>query len=124
MRPPSQRTSLRLAIAITCAAILLSLSMRGRTLLHTEGPLHPWYHLALFITLGLLAYCSSAKLSVRVALLAAAVLFGLSIEYIEYIETIRYHNPIEWYDVRTDTAGVAIGAILGWVLSLKRNLSS
>ena len=111
---PSPRTSLRLAIAITCAAILLSLSTRGRIMLHTTGPLHPWYHFALFIILGILAVRSSAKPAVRVGLLICAAMLGLGIES---IEALRYHIPLEWYDVRTDTSGVIIGAILGWLLS-------
>ena len=105
---------MRLAIALTFAAILLSLSTRGRLMLHTMGPLHDWYHLALFIILGILAVRSSTKLSVRFALLAAAALLGLSIEY---IEAVRYQNLIEWHDVRTDTSGVAIGGFIGWLLS-------
>jgi hypothetical protein len=118
---PSQRTSLRLAIAITCAAILLSLSTRGRLMLHTEGPLHIWYHLALFILLGILAIRCSARPSVRLALLGAAALLGLSIEA---LEAFRYAIHIEWYDVRTDTTGVILGAILGWMLSRQKFLSS
>jgi hypothetical protein len=101
-------------VAITCAAILLSLSMRGRMMLHTEGPLHLWYHLALFILLGALAIRSSTKPPVRVGLLICLAMLGLGIEY---MEALRYGGSLEWYDVRTDTAGVAIGAILGWLLS-------
>jgi hypothetical protein len=82
--------------------------------LHTTGELHVWYHLALFAVLGLLAMRSSAKLSLRFALLAAACLLGLSLEY---MEAVHYHNPIELYDVRTDICGVAIGAVLGWMTS-------
>jgi len=118
MRLPLQRTAQRLGLAVTCCAILLSLSTRGRIMLHTEGPLHPWFHLALFILLGVLAMSSSKKPSIRLALLAGAGLLGLGIEY---MEVIRYGNPLEWYDVRTDTSGVAIGGILGWLLSRRSN---
>ena len=111
---PSHRTSLRLATAFTCCAILLSLSTRGRLMLHTMGALHIWYHLALFIILGVLAVRSSAKPAVRCCLLLCAALLGLGIES---LEAFRYRIPLEWYDVRTDIAGVAIGAILGWLLS-------
>jgi len=114
MRLPSQRTSLRLAIAIICAAILLSLSTRGRLMLHTMGPLHLWYHLALFILLGILAMRSSAKPAVRVCLLLCLTMLGLGIES---IEAFRYHIPLEWYDVRTDIGGIAIGGLIGWLLS-------
>ncbi len=115
MRLPSGRNAQRLALAITCCAILLSLSMRGRMMLHTEGKLHPWYHLALFIILGVLAMRSSSKWTIRFTLLAAAALLGLSIEY---MEAFRYSIPLEWYDVRTDTSGVGLGGLLDWVLSL------
>jgi len=90
-------------------------------LLHTEGRLHDWYHLALFIVMGILAMLSSRKPSTRFALLAVAALLGLGLEY---LEAVRYHNPIEWYDVRTDTGGVAIGGVIGWLLSRRKNLSS
>jgi hypothetical protein len=118
MKLPSARTAQRLALAVTCCAILLSLSTRGRMMLHTEGPLHPWYHLALFILLGLLAMRSSTKPFIRLALLAAAALLGLGIEY---MEAYRYAIPLEWYDVRTDTSGVVLGALLGWLLSRRSN---
>jgi len=83
-------------------------------MLHTMGPLHAWYHLALFAILGFLAMRSSAKLWVRFAWVAAALLLGLSIES---MEAFRYSIPLEWYDVRTDTTGVAIGGFIGWLLS-------
>jgi len=111
---PSGRTAQRLGIALTFAAILLSLSTRGRLMLHTMGPLHAWYHLALFAILGLLAMRSSTKLWVRFAWVAAAILLGLGIEY---MEAVRYHIQIEIYDVRTDTSGVALGGFIGWLFS-------
>jgi len=113
---PSSRTALRLALTVTFCALLLSFSTRGKMMLHTMGPLHPWYHLALFGFLGFLAMRSSQKASVRIALLIAAALLGLSIES---IEALRYANHLEWYDVRTDTLGVAIGALLGWLVSFR-----
>ena len=88
--------------------------MLGRSILHTEGPLHPWYHLALFAILGLLAFRSSPKPAVRVALLFCLVMLALGIES---MESLRYDIPLESYDVRTDSYGVAIGAIIGWMLS-------
>ena len=113
---PSGRSAQRLIIGITCAAILFSLSTRGKLMLHTMGPMHVWYHLALFILLGILAMRSSTKPGIRAGLLICLLMLGLSIES---IEALRYHIPLEWYDVRTDTSGVAIGAILGWLLSFR-----
>jgi hypothetical protein len=85
-------------------------------MLHTMGPLHAWYHLALFVILGFLAMRSSPKLWVRFAWVAAALLLGLGIES---MEAFRYSITLEWYDVRTDISGVAIGGLIGWVLSLR-----
>jgi hypothetical protein len=118
---PSGRTAQLLALTVTCCALLLSFSTRGKMMLHTMGPLHRWYHLALFIFLGVLAMRGSANASIRLAFLIAAALLGLSIEY---IEGFRYGNALEWYDVRTDTTGVALGCLLGWLISLRASKQS
>jgi len=94
----------------------MSLSGRSRVWLHSEGVLHVWYHLALFGVLGLLAIFSSERLSVRIALLITAALLGVGMEY---IETLRYSIDLEVNDICTDACGIAIGALLGWLLSFR-----
>jgi hypothetical protein len=103
-----------LAVVLACTAFLLSFSNDAKVWLHTTGRFHAAYHLALFATLGLLAMRSSTNPLKRSVFLAAAVLLGMGIEY---TEAARFQSVIEWNDVRTDTAGVALGAVLGWLLS-------
>jgi len=105
------RVSLWLAIALACLAFVLSLCGAPKVWLHTGGGLHTWYHVGLFATLGLLAMRSTASGWKRCVLLAAVALLGYGIEY---KEAARYDWPIEWYDVRSDFLGAAVGSVMGW----------
>lgn len=96
------------------AAFFLSLvSNHTKETLHTKGVLHPWLHFALFTLLGLLAMAASSQARIRVWLLAAAALLGLSIEY---TEAVRFVARFETFDVVTDTCGVLFGALVGYLL--------
>jgi hypothetical protein len=109
----SVRAALVLAIVLACTAFLLSLYAPDRSWLHSKGRLHIWYHLALFATLGLLATRASVRRSERDALLMAAGLVGV---VMEFVESSRYGGPLEWKDIGTDIFGVVLGGIAGWWL--------
>ncbi|QMV18679.1 hypothetical protein GOB94_08300 [Granulicella sp. 5B5] len=115
---PHHRTALLyFGFALAAAAFVLSLLPLGlKSALHTTGSLHPLFHLALFFTLGVLAWVSTTQGRVRLLLLAGAVLLGLSIEY---SEKVRFQIALEVYDIVTDTCGVALGAVAGWLLDRK-----
>jgi len=106
------RAVVMLTIALGAAALAVSQLNVARGLLNAQSHLHVWYHLGFFAALGLLAIFSSSRPSVRIGLLLFAVLIGVAIEY---GEVLRYHTDMEWYDVRTDATGIAIGAIFAWL---------
>ncbi len=103
-----------MALVLSVIALVLSQIAKARGWLHSRGALHVWYHLGLFAAFGLLATRTSLRPWMRLCWLGAAVLFGLGMEY---GEAVRYHSTVEWIDVGTDAAGVAAGAIVGWLLS-------
>lgn len=106
-------------LVLAIAAFALSLLPEGaKETLHTKGVLHAWLHLGLFAVLGALAIFSSNRTHMRLLLVACAMLLGLSIEY---SEAVRFHSAFEPYDVMTDTCGVLIGALAGWLLTRKRS---
>jgi glycopeptide antibiotics resistance protein len=92
-----------------------------RAWLHSGGRLHAWYHVALFLILGLLAMRASPRLSMRLCWLIVAVMLGFAMEC---AEAICYGSLMEWTDVWTDALGVVLGAAMGWLLSRRRAGSS
>jgi hypothetical protein len=94
--------------------VLLSLVANSRVWLHSSGELHIWYHLAFFAVLALLATRISTRTSTRFVWLIAFLLLGPGMEY---GEALRFHGYMEWNDVATDTVGVALGGLVGWLLS-------
>jgi VanZ family protein len=103
-----------LAIALGAAALGLSLIGRSRTLLHTTGSLHIWYHVVLFTVLGLLSLCASSSTSKRAEWVAWMVVLGFGIEA---SQAILNHTTMEWADVWSDAAGLVLGGVAGWLLS-------
>jgi hypothetical protein len=117
LQPRHRAALLYFGFVLAGAAFALSLlPLSAKNTLHTTGNLHPWFHLALFFTLGALALVSADSWRRRLLLLAGAVLLGLSIEY---TEKVRFHLVLEVYDIVTDTCGVALGAVTGWLLVRK-----
>jgi hypothetical protein len=102
-----------LALALSCAAVLLSLVADSRVWLHSSGELHVWYHFGMFAVLALLSVCISKRTSTRLVWLFAFLLLGPSMEY---GEALRFHGYVEWNDVATDALGVALGGLAGWLL--------
>jgi VanZ family protein len=102
-------------LTLAIAAFGLSLLPESaKRMLHTNGPIHPWLHLGLFTTLGVLAMLSSRSSRVRLPLLLSAALLGLAIEY---SEAMRFHAAVEVNDVVVDACGVLLGGVLGWLLA-------
>jgi hypothetical protein len=85
---------------------------RSRVWLHTTGKLHIWYHLVLFGVLGALAVRVSRRKSWRAVWLAAVVLLGLAMEW---LQARGNHVGIEWVDVQMDCFGVAFGCFAVWL---------
>jgi len=109
----SARLARVLAIALGCLVAGLSLVGRSRVWLHTRGSLHLWYHMGLFGVLGTLAMRASNRTSRRAMWLAAAILLGLAMEF---VQARASHAAIEWWDVETDCFGVALGCLAVWLL--------
>ncbi len=110
----SRNIAILLAIVLSCTAVLLSLVANSRVWLHSSGGLHVWYHLGLFAVLALLAVHISGRTSTRLVWLAVFLLLGPGMEY---AEAFRFHGWMEWNDVATDAAGVALGGIAGWLFT-------
>jgi hypothetical protein len=104
------------ALVLSVIAMVLSQIANARGWLHSRGAMHVLYHVGLFAAFGLLATRTSIRPWMRLCWLGAAVMFGLGMEY---GEAVRYHSTVEWVDVGIDTAGVAAGAIAGWLLSCR-----
>jgi hypothetical protein len=121
-QPRSRRQKIVLCLGLTLAfaafALSLLLPSDVKFRLHTQGALHPWLHLAVFSALGALVMLSTSRTRTRTFFLAGAMLLGLSIEY---AEAARFHSKFEFYDVVTDTCGVLIGALVGWLLTRKKS---
>jgi len=101
-------------IVLAAVAMVLSQVADSRHWLHTTGRLHGWYHFVPFAVLGLLAMFASPLLSTRMSWVLFAVMLGFAMEL---GEAMRYGGLIEWGDVRTDAAGVVLGAVAGWFIS-------
>ncbi len=114
VRPISGRAAAIYGVLLFCAAAALSQVGPVRTWLHSTGPLHAWYHVALFAALGALAVRVSMRPLPRLGWLAAAMLVGLAMEY---GECFRDGYPLEWVDVWTDCGGVLLGGAVGWLLT-------
>ena len=84
--------------------------------LHTKGRLHPLLHFGVFFFLGILSILASDKNRVRLLFVFAAIVLGVSIEY---VEKVRVVIPLELYDVVNDTCGVFVGALTGWIFARK-----
>jgi hypothetical protein len=76
--------------------------------------LHVWYHVGLFAVLALLAIYISRRMSTRLVWLLAFLLLGPGMEY---AEAARFNAAIEWNDVATDTVGVVLGGLAGWLFT-------
>ena len=109
----SGRVAILVAIVLGSVAFGLSQIGASRLWLHSYGDMHFVYHAALFAAFGFLAVLGSPRPWVRVCWLVVAVLIGLGIEY---GEVMRFGIAMEWFDVWTDLAGLAVGALGGWVL--------
>jgi ornithine carbamoyltransferase len=121
-QPRSRRQKIVLCLGLTLAVVAFVLSLLlpsdVKFRLHTQGALHPWLHLAVFSALGALVMLSTSTTRTRVSFLAGAMFLGLSIEY---AEAARFHSAFEPYDVMTDTCGVLLGALVGWLITRKRS---
>jgi hypothetical protein len=101
-----------LTVVLGMAAVGVSQMNFVRARLDRESHLHAWVHLGFFAAFGILSVLASPRPSARVLLLVFAVLIGVAIEY---GEVLRYHSDMEWTDVRTDMAGLALGAVFAWL---------
>jgi membrane associated rhomboid family serine protease len=84
--------------------------------LHTTGSLHVGYHVGLFAVLGALSMGTSSRPSKRAEWIVWMVVLGFGIES---SQAILNHTTMEWVDVWSDFGGLALGGVVGWVLSLR-----
>jgi len=101
-------------MVLAAIAMVLSQFADSRHWLHTTGRLHGWYHFLPFAVLGLLAMWASPLLCVRLSWVLFAGMLGFAMEL---GEALRYDGVLEWHDVWMDAAGVAAGAVAGWLVS-------
>jgi hypothetical protein len=76
--------------------------------LHSMGRLHRLYHLVAFTVTAVLLAWNARTVPGRIVSGLCAV--GIAIAT-EYLETLRFHNPFEWWDVCTDISGVLLGLL-------------
>ncbi len=112
----STRLAAVLAVALGCVVVGLSFVGRSRGWLHTRGSLHLWYHMVLFGVLGALAVRAANRISSRVMWVAAMLLLGLGMEFVQAGGSLA---AVEWGDVQTDCFGVALGCLVVWLLPRK-----
>ncbi len=95
-------------------AILSFLPNHDKVLLHTEGHFHRWGHLVAFAATTVLLASSRRSLSARFAMASLVAFFGYCVEFLQHI---LFNNPLELYDIATDTMGVLLGLVfvLLWV---------
>ncbi len=101
-------------LVLAAVSMVLSQVTNSRHWLHSTGRLHGWYHFLPFAVLGLLAMLSSPLRPTRASWVLFAAMLGFAMEL---GEALRYGGLLEWGDVGMDAAGVAVGAVLGWVAS-------
>jgi VanZ family protein len=102
--------------AVIWAAVLLVISLQPAR----PGNIHsgPAHNVAHFLSFGALAFLAARafgladRISVRPALVS--FFWGLMIEYLQHVLN---RMPVEWYDVRDDTAGIIVFMILGHTLT-------
>lgn len=85
--------------------------------------LHSLMHLASFATLGALAWLISTRRWARLSGIAAVLLLGI---VIEWVQCRTYRIPFETWDLRDDTIGVGLGvlsAYLSCVFRRRRKLT-
>ena len=100
-------------LAITAAVVIPA---KQRTLLHSHGRLHPWFHLMIFCGLGVLAARTMPAGRMQVLTLATIALFGCMTEYAEHWE---YGTPLEVSDILLDAVGGVLGTGLGCLVQLR-----
>ena len=85
--------------------------------LHLQGPLHPWLHFLGFAALAALLLSAIRSAGLQVITVAVLLLFGYATEA---GESRKDGWPIERRDVRTDAAGVLLGAAVAFLPILRR----
>lgn len=83
----------------------------------TAGMVHILYHLLAFGTLAAGLMSLSQGRRQRLGLLSGAVAFGIGLEIAQHVMS---GAPLEWWDMRDDAIGVALGAALYWKLAAHR----
>jgi hypothetical protein len=100
------RLVLLLWLALLTAVSLAPTSLKWRV--GTMGPLHNWVHFLAFFVTGVLLCWNAGWFSSWLLRCFAGV--GIA-AFLEGMETIVYHNPFEWHDLRTDCLGIVLGAL-------------
>ena len=89
-------------------AVVASLPTQDKFALHTQGPLHPWFHLLAFGTLTFVLLTTVRSPLARVLVVILMLTFGWGTEFVEHL---RDSWPVETGDVLLDSAGVVAGAV-------------
>ena len=107
------------AIATASVVAVLSFSPSVKSMLHTPGRLHLWWHHVTFLLAGVLILQAANGGRRQASLAIACIAFGGCLEVLEY--SVYRTNRVETADILADAAGVMIG----WaVLRLYRHLNS
>ncbi|HMF74273.1 MAG TPA: hypothetical protein VK604_01290 [Bryobacteraceae bacterium] len=93
-------------LIITCLSLF---PLKLKVHLGTVGPWHNTGHLLVFVLTTVLACWTVSGIYAR--LLCCIGVAGIAMT-LEWLETLRYHNPYEWRDVGSDTAGILIGFLV------------
>ncbi len=99
-------------ISLVVIIAVMSATPALKTIFHTHGVLHPWFHLAVFALVSYSAMFCSDRGSTRFALVLGLMFLGLSTEFGEHVVN---GAPIERADVWYDLLGVTLGGIAGWL---------
>ncbi|MGC2657817.1 MAG: hypothetical protein WA324_07550 [Bryobacteraceae bacterium] len=87
--------------------VVLSLSpLKVKALLGTQGLLHNWGHLSVYLVTAALICWNAEGLSLRLFRCLGVILFAVALEI---LEAVLYRVPFEWKDVFLDLAGVVLG---------------
>ena len=89
--------------------IISMLPLQYKRALHTMGPLYFGAHFIAFVITALLFCWKPQGFSRKCPWAAGACATAL---FLEVLEAVCYHNPVEWLDVWTGCLGVAAGLIV------------
>jgi hypothetical protein len=96
------------AFGLAFGMVMACTSEPLKATLHSEGPLHPWFHLLSFAVLAFLLMQSFRKPSVAVLVVVCLLALAWGTEFREHLAD---GWPVEQSDVLLDIAGIGIGAL-------------